>query len=102
MSEITHHTDYRQALVAIEQRIHASQTRALLAVYSGPLGPYWDIGRQLDNRLRERAWTSAVVEQMAPDLQASYPGMQLQSPTVHKIESELAALMHGDESKPNE
>ena len=32
MSEITHHTDYRQALAAIKQRIQSSQTRAVLAV----------------------------------------------------------------------
>ena len=32
MTDITHHTDYRQALGAIKQRIQASQTRAVLAV----------------------------------------------------------------------
>ena len=76
MSEITHHTDYRQALAAIKQRIQSSQTRAVLAVNAELLGLYWDIGRQLDAWQRERAWGSAVVEQMAPDLQASYPGMK--------------------------
>ena len=75
MSEITHHTDYRQVLAAIKQRIQSSQTRAVLAVNAELLGLYWDIGRQLDAWQRERAWGSAVVEQMAQDLQASYPGM---------------------------
>ena len=65
MSEITHHTDYRQALAAIKQRIQSSQTRAVLAVNAELLGLYWDIGRQLDAWQRERAWGSAVVEQMA-------------------------------------
>jgi hypothetical protein len=32
MTDITHHTDYRQALGVIKQRIQASQTRAVLAV----------------------------------------------------------------------
>jgi predicted nuclease of restriction endonuclease-like (RecB) superfamily len=76
MSEVTHHTDYRQALAAIKQRIQSSQTRAVLAVNAELLGLYWDIGRQLDAWQRERAWGSAVVEQMAQDLQASYPGMK--------------------------
>jgi len=40
------------------------------------LGLYWEIGRQLDAWQRERAWGSAAVEQMAQDLQASYPGMK--------------------------
>ena len=44
MSEITQHTDYRQAIAAIKQRIQASQTRAVLAVNAELLGLYWDIG----------------------------------------------------------
>jgi len=76
MSEITHHTDYRAALDTIKQRIQAAQTRAVLAVNAELLGLYWDIGRQLDAWQRERAWGSAVVERMALDLQASYPGMK--------------------------
>ena len=76
MSDITHHTDYRQALAAIKQRIQTSQTHAVLAVNAELLNLYWDIGHQLDSWQRERAWGSAVVEQMARDLQASYPGMK--------------------------
>ena len=76
MSEITHHTDYRQALAAIKQRIQTSQTRAVLAVNAELLGLYWEIGRQLAVWQRERSWGAAVVEQMALDLQATYPGMK--------------------------
>lgn len=76
MSEIARLDDYRQALATIKQRIQASQTRAILAVNAELLNLYWDIGRQLDAWQRERAWGSAVVEQMAQDLQASYPGMK--------------------------
>ena len=66
MTDITQHTDYRQTIAAIKQRIQASQTRAVLAVNTELLNLYWDIGRQLDTWQRERAWGSAVVEQMAP------------------------------------
>lgn len=76
MSEITHHTDYRQALVAIKQRIQSSQTRVVLAVNVELLGLYWDNGQQLNVWQRVRAWGSAVVEQMAQGLQASYSGMK--------------------------
>lgn len=55
MSDITHHTDYRQAPATIKQRIQASQTRAVLAVSAEMLCLYWDIGRQLDVWQRERA-----------------------------------------------
>jgi hypothetical protein len=76
MSDITRQADCRGALAAIKQRIQSSQTRAVRAVNAELLGLYWDIGRQLDAWQRERAWGSAVVEQMALDLQASYPGMK--------------------------
>ena len=73
MSEITRHSDYRRALEAIKQRIQALQTRAILAVNAELLGLDWDIGRQLHAWQSERAWGSSVVEQMAKDLQSSYP-----------------------------
>lgn len=72
MSDVTQ----RAALAAIKQRIQSSQTRAVLAVNAELLDLYWEIGRQLDAWQRERAWGSAVVEQMARDVQASYPGMK--------------------------
>ena len=46
MTDITQHTDYRQAIAAIKQRIQASQTRAVLAVNAELLNLYWDIGRR--------------------------------------------------------
>lgn len=76
MSEITQHIDYHQALASIKQRIQAAQVRAVLSVNAELLTLYWDIGRQLDTWQRERAWGSAVVEQMALDLQVTYPGMK--------------------------
>jgi predicted nuclease of restriction endonuclease-like (RecB) superfamily len=76
MSDITHHSNYRLALESIKQRIQTSQLRAVLTVNAELLNLYWDIGRQLDVWQRERAWGSAVVEQMAKDLQATYPGMK--------------------------
>lgn len=40
MSEITHPTDCRQTITAIKQRIHALQTRAVLAVNAELLDLY--------------------------------------------------------------
>jgi hypothetical protein len=47
----------------------------VLAVSAELLGLYWDIGRHLDVRPRTRLGLGGV-EQMALDLQASYPGMK--------------------------
>lgn len=76
MSDITLPPDYRQALAALQQRIQSSQVRAVRAVNAKLLGLYWDIGRHLDTWQPERAWGSAVVEQMAQDLQARHSAMK--------------------------
>ena len=64
MSAIAQHTDCRQALDALKQRIQTSLTRAALTVNAEWLGLCWDIGRALDIWQHELAWGSAVVEQM--------------------------------------
>ncbi|WP_114970301.1 PDDEXK nuclease domain-containing protein [Rhodoferax ferrireducens] len=76
MSEITRHSDYRQALADIKLRIQAAQVRAVFAVNSELLGLYWDIGRRLLQWQSEQGWGAAVVEQMASDLHATYPEMK--------------------------
>ncbi|MCO5979308.1 hypothetical protein [Ideonella oryzae] len=55
MSDITQHTDYRQTLAVIKQRIQTSETRVVLAANVELPGLYWAIGRQLNAWQRERA-----------------------------------------------
>jgi predicted nuclease of restriction endonuclease-like (RecB) superfamily len=50
--------------------------RALLSVNAELLGLYWHIGHSLVRWQAEKGWGAAVVEQMATDLQAAYPGMR--------------------------
>ncbi len=76
MSDITRHQDYRNALEAIKQRIQTAQMRSVWAVNAELLNLYWDIGRQLLQWQGEQGWGAAVVEQMAQDLQATYPGIK--------------------------
>ena len=76
MTALAHHTDYRQGLEDIKRRIQSAQTRAVLAANTELLQLYWDIGRQLAQWQKERDWGTAVVEQMATDLQSTYPGIK--------------------------
>lgn len=56
MSEITRHSDYRQALADIKLRIQSAQVRAVFAVNSELLSLYWDIGRRLLQWQSEQGW----------------------------------------------
>ena len=76
MTALAHHTDYRQGLEDIKRRIQSAQVRAVLAANTELLQLYWDIGRQLAQWQKERDWGTAVVEQMATDLQSAYPGIK--------------------------
>lgn len=76
MTALAHHTDYRQGLEDIKRRIQSAQIRAVLAANTELLQLYWDIGRQLAQWQKERDWGTAVVEQMATDLQSAYPGIK--------------------------
>ena len=76
MTALARHTDYRQGLEDIKRRIQSAQTRAVLAANTELLQLYWDIGRQLAQWQKERDWGTAVVEQMATDLQSTYPGIK--------------------------
>ncbi len=74
--EISIHSDYRQALGEIKQRIQTTQLRAVLAVNRELLGLYWHIGQTITTLQQAQGWGGAVVEQMAADLQAEHPGIQ--------------------------
>jgi predicted nuclease of restriction endonuclease-like (RecB) superfamily len=74
MSELTP-SPYGDLLAEVKQRIRAAQYEALRAVNQQLIGLYWDIGRLIVERQRGDTWGRSVVEQLAQDLQAEFPGL---------------------------
>ena len=69
-------TNYGEVLAEIKQRIHTAQYEALRAVNSKLISLYWDIGKIIVSRQAdEESWGKGVVEQLAKDLQAEFPGV---------------------------
>jgi predicted nuclease of restriction endonuclease-like (RecB) superfamily len=68
-------TTYAGLLQEIKQRIRSVQYEALRAVNRELIGLYWDIGRLIVERQQGDTWGRAVVEQLARDLQAEFPGI---------------------------
>jgi len=68
-------TDYPALLGDIKQRIRAAQYEALKAVNKELIALYWDIGRMIVERQRAEAWGKSVVENLAADLRAEFPGI---------------------------
>ena len=69
-------TGYADLLKDIKQRISDAQYAALRAVNKELIGLYWDIGRLIvGERQASESWGKSVVERLAQDLQAEFPGI---------------------------
>jgi predicted nuclease of restriction endonuclease-like (RecB) superfamily len=66
---------YHALLIEIKERIRSAQYAALRAVNLELLSLYWDIGRLIDQRQQGETWGRAVVENLAQDLRAEFPGV---------------------------
>lgn len=68
-------TDYTTLLNDIKERVRSSQYEALKAVNKVLITLYWDIGHLIVERQASAQWGKSVVEQLAQDLQAEFPGV---------------------------
>ena len=73
MSELAS-DDYGSFLVEIKARIRKAQYQALRAVNHELLELYWDIGESIHRKQEVLGWGKSVVETLARDLQAEFPG----------------------------
>ncbi|WP_375493725.1 YhcG family protein [uncultured Nostoc sp.] len=67
--------NYRHLLMEIKQRIRSAQYEALKAVNREIINLYWDIGQIIVTQQQGASWGESVVEQLAKDLQAEFPGI---------------------------
>ena len=73
MSELSA-IDYPGFLVEIKARIRRAQYQALRAANKELLALYWDLGESIHQKQASFGWGKAVVETLAHDLQAEFPG----------------------------
>ncbi len=67
-------------MIQLKERIRSAQLRAAQAVNRELIELYWQIGRSIVERQRSDGWGKSVVERLAKDLQAEFPGMSGFSP----------------------
>lgn len=68
--------DYAVLLTAVKERIAAAQTRAALSINRELVLLYWCIGRDIVVRQEEQRWGTGVIEALANDLRAAFPGVE--------------------------
>jgi predicted nuclease of restriction endonuclease-like (RecB) superfamily len=73
MSEIDRQ-DYANFLREIKKQIRDRQLQAMRSVNRELVGLYWDIGEMIHQKQAALGWGKSVVETLAKDLQAEFPG----------------------------
>jgi hypothetical protein len=68
--------DYADLLEDLKVRIRAAQIKASLSANRELLRLYWDIGRSIVQRQKTEGWGASVIERLARDLQAAFPGVE--------------------------
>jgi predicted nuclease of restriction endonuclease-like (RecB) superfamily len=72
--------DYAGWLASLKSRIHSAQQRAALAVNRELVLLYWQIGQDILARQQAQGWGAKVIERLAQDLTATFPGVKGFSP----------------------
>ena len=67
---------YAELLQELKTRIRAAQVRAAFAVSRELILLYWSIGREILTRQDAQGWGAKIVERLAHDLQAEFPGVE--------------------------
>lgn len=67
---------YGNLLLEVKQRIRSAQYEALKAVNRELIALYWDIGHLIVTRQQGQTWGKSVVQTLASDLRAEFPGIK--------------------------
>ncbi|MEY2689717.1 MAG: hypothetical protein RL375_3916, partial [Pseudomonadota bacterium] len=68
--------DYPHWLAPIKRQVQAAQQRAALSVNRELVLLYWQIGRDILQRQQDQGWGAKVIDRLAVDLTAAFPGMK--------------------------
>jgi hypothetical protein len=64
---------YQQWLVALKEKIRASQMKAVLKVNTELLSLYWELGKELTEKQVQSKWGDKAISQLAKDLLSEFP-----------------------------
>ena len=71
---------YGDLLAAVKAEVAAARVRAARAVNTELIGLYWAIGRRILDSQHAEGWGTRVIDRLAADLRAEFPGMRGFSP----------------------
>lgn len=69
-------SNYAQAFLHIKKQIQEAQVKAALSVNTELIKLYWSIGKMISEKQKANSWGTKIIEQLARDLQKSFPGIE--------------------------
>ncbi len=72
---------YDTFLKELKDRIRSAQVKAALAVSRELIDLYWQIGQAIVQRQQAEGWGQSVIDRLAADIQAAFPGIAGFSPS---------------------
>jgi len=72
---------YAELLEDLKSRIQTARVKAMLAVNRELVLLYWQIGQSIVERQQAEGWGKAIIERLATDIQAAFPGLKGFSPS---------------------
>lgn len=66
--------EYAQTLAELKKHIQKAQVKAALSANKELIKLYWTIGKTIAEKQETSGWGSSVIESLAKDLQAMFPG----------------------------
>lgn len=91
---------YAALLKDIKERVRTAQVRAALAVSRELILLYWSIGRDILARQKTEGWGAKIIDRLAKDLGAEFPGVEGFSPRNLKYMRSLAEAWPDSEIVP--
>ncbi|MFI5346039.1 MAG: YhcG family protein [Elusimicrobiota bacterium] len=68
--------DYPAFLSGLKERIRAARVKAVLAVNREMVSLYWDLGRDVAERVRRGRWGTGIIKRISLDVQTEFPGIR--------------------------
>jgi predicted nuclease of restriction endonuclease-like (RecB) superfamily len=67
---------YKKWIIELKDRIRRSQTKAAMTVNRELLELYWELGREICEKQQKANWGDGLIDQLAKDLLAAFPGVK--------------------------
>lgn len=61
---------------SLKKKVHSARQKIAFSINSQLLELYWEIGKEVDNKLINSDWGSNVIEKIAFELSAEFPDMK--------------------------